>query len=60
MKYQKVMTLLDKETKKPSKFITKNWTVINDKSRGTYIVENVIRFESARLIMWNVYCRECN
>ena len=52
--------MLDKETKKPSKFITKNWTVINDKSRGTYIVENVIRFESARLITWNVYCRECN
>ena len=31
MKYQKLINLLDKETGKPSKFIAKYWTEINDK-----------------------------
>ena len=36
MKYQKTANLLDTESDQPSKFGTRNWTEINDESRGNY------------------------
>ena len=41
MEYQKMASLLDKETNQPSKFRTKNWVEINDKSRGTYTSDDI-------------------
>ena len=36
MEYQKIRNLLDNTSNQPSKFRTKNWIEINDKSRGRY------------------------
>ena len=36
MEYQKTINLLDGTTNQPSKFRTRNWAEINDKSRGKY------------------------
>ena len=41
-------SLLDKETNQPSKFRTKNWDEINDKSRGTYTSDG-IKFKTTML-----------
>ena len=38
MEYQKIATLLDKESNQPFKFRTKNWVEINDESRAAYTV----------------------
>ena len=38
MEYQKIANLLDYASNKTSKFKTENWVVINDESRGTYMV----------------------
>ena len=35
MEYQKIINLLDKTPNQPTKFRTKNWVEINDKSHGT-------------------------
>ena len=35
MEYQKIANLIDDASNQPSKFRTKNWVEINDKSRGT-------------------------
>ena len=35
MEYQKTIILLDNKSNQPSKFRTKNWVEINDKSRGS-------------------------
>ena len=35
MEYQKIAYLLDEASNQPSKFKTKNWVEVNDKSRGT-------------------------
>ena len=53
MEYQKIANLLDNEvalsaSNKPSKFRTRNWVEINDKSRGTYTSNN-IKFKTAML-----------
>ena len=34
MEYQKIMNLLDKTPNQPSKFKTKNWVEIHDRSHG--------------------------
>ena len=36
MEYQKIINLLDDTTNQPSKFRTRNWVEINDKSLGDY------------------------
>ena len=42
MEYQKIINLLDNTPNQPSKFKTKNWAKINDKTRGTYNKDNQI------------------
>ena len=36
MEHQKIIKLLDDTTNQPSKFRTRNWVEINDKSKGKY------------------------
>ena len=45
MEYQKIANLIDDT----SKFRTKNWVEINDESRGTYNVNDQIRFKTTML-----------
>ena len=49
MEYQKIANLIDDASNQPSKFRTKNWVEINDKSRGTYNANTQIRFETTML-----------
>ena len=48
MEYQKIANLLDSASNQPSKFRTRNWVKINDKSRGTY-TSNDIKFKTTML-----------
>ena len=41
MEYQKIINLLDVTTNQPSKFRTRNWFEINDKSKGNYDNSNI-------------------
>ena len=41
MEYEKIANLLDSASNQPSKFRTRNWVEINDKSRGTYTSNDV-------------------
>ena len=41
MEYQKIINLLDVTTNQPSKFRTRNWVEINDKSKGNYDNSNI-------------------
>ena len=45
MEYQKIANLLNTESNQPSKFRTRNWVEINDKSRRTY-TSNDIKFKT--------------
>ena len=49
MEYQKITNLLDNASNQPSKFRTKNWVEINDKSRGGYNVNSQIKFKTTML-----------
>ena len=49
MEYQKIANLIDDTSNQPSKFRTKNWVEINDESRGTYNVNNQIKFKTTML-----------
>ena len=50
MEYQKIANLLDdNKSNQPSKFRIKNWTEINDESRGTYNVNSQIKFKTTML-----------
>ena len=49
MEYQKIANLIDDASNQPSKFKTKNWVEINDKSRGTYNVNSQIKFKTTML-----------
>ena len=49
MEYQKIANLLDNASNQPSKFRTKYWFEINDKSRGTYSVNRQINFKTSKL-----------
>ena len=42
MEYQNTRNLLDNTPNQPSKFRTRNWTEINDESRGKYKKDNQI------------------
>ena len=48
MEYQKIANLLESISDNPSKFRTKNWIEINDKSRGNYANSDV-RFKTTML-----------
>ena len=41
--------MLDNTSNQSSKFRTKNWVEINDKSKGTYNVNNQIKFKTTML-----------
>ena len=49
MEYQKIANLLDNASNQPSKFRTKYWVEINDKSRGTYSINRQINFKTSML-----------
>ena len=49
MEYQKIANFLDNASNQPSKFRTKNWVKINDKSGGTYSVNRQINFKTSML-----------
>ena len=49
MEYQKITNLLDDSSNKTSKFTTKNWVEINDKSRGKCNDDKQIRFKTTML-----------
>ena len=49
MEYQKITTLLDSASNKPSKFRTRNWVEINDDIRGAYSPNKKIRFKTPML-----------
>ena len=44
MEYQKLINLVDKTQNEPSKFRTRNWFEINDKSQRTYNDSNQVNF----------------
>ena len=46
MEYQKIINLLDNTPNQLSKFRTKYWIEINDKSRGAYNTNSDIRFKA--------------
>ena len=48
MEYQNIANLLETESNQASKFRTKNWVEINNKSRGTY-TSNDIKFKTTML-----------
>ena len=47
--YQQIINLLENATNQPSKFRTKNCVKVNDESRGTYNVNNQIKFKNSML-----------
>ena len=49
MEYQKIINLLDNISYERTKFRTKNWVEINDKSRGIYNVNSQIKFKTTML-----------
>ena len=49
IEYQKIINLIDNTSNQMSKFRTKNWTEINDQSRGVYNTNSDIRFKTTML-----------
>ena len=49
MAYHKIINLLDNTPNKPPIFRAKNRVEINNESRGTYNVNNQIKFKTAML-----------
>ena len=49
MEYQKIASLLNNASNKPSKFRTRNWAEINDEARGTYSHNKQIKFKTSIL-----------
>ena len=47
--YQKKENLIDGASNQRSKFRTKNWVEVNDESRGTFNVNNQIKFKTTML-----------
>ena len=47
MEYQKIASLLNNASNKPSKFRTRNWAEINDDIREAYSSNEHIRFKTA-------------
>ena len=55
MEYQKIANLLDSASNKPSKFRTRNWVEINDKSRGTYTTSNDIKLKDLIYVIMQMH-----
>ena len=55
MENQNIANLINDASIQLSKFRTKNWVEINDKSRGTYHVNSQIKFKTAILISSLLY-----
>ena len=55
MEYQKIANLLNDESNKPSKFRTRNWVEINDKSRGTYTTSNDIKLKDLIYVIMQMH-----
>ena len=49
MEFKKILNWLDNTQNEPSKFRTKNWVKINDKSRETHNVSNQIKPETSMI-----------
>ena len=49
MEYQKIINLLENTPNQPTKFRTKKWVEINDKSCGTYNTNIQINFKTSML-----------
>ena len=49
MEHQKIINLLDSAPNQPSKFKTKNWVEINDRSYGTYSTGRQIKFKTSMI-----------
>ena len=49
MEYQKIINLLDNTPDQPPKFKARNWVEINNESKGTYRVGNLISFNTTML-----------
>ena len=49
MEYQKITNLPENTPSQPSKFRTKNWVEVNDKSRGMRNVNSKIKFKISML-----------
>ena len=49
MEYQKIIKFLDNTPNQLSKFRTKSWVEINDRSRGVCNANSHIRFKTAML-----------
>ena len=49
MEYQNIANSLDDASNQPSKFKTKNWVEINDKSGGKYNINSQIKFKTTML-----------
>ena len=49
MEYDKVINLLGNPLNQPTKFRTKNWVEINDKSRGRYNFNSKIKRKTSML-----------
>ena len=51
MEYQKIINLLDNTSNQPSKFITKNWIEINDRSYAVYTIGSQVEFKFKAMFM---------
>ena len=49
MEYKKIIKLLENTSNQPTKFRTKKWVEINDKSRGTFNTNCQIKFKTSML-----------
>ena len=47
LEYQEIINFLENTPTQPTKFRTKNWVEINDKSRGMYNTNSQIRFKTS-------------
>ena len=50
MEYQKIGNLLENTSNQPSRITTKNWSKINDESRGGYTTGSDIKFKTTMLV----------
>ena len=55
MEYQKIINILDDTANQLSKFRTRNWVEINDKSKWKYDNNSIISFKTSiiRSNLWN-------
>ena len=49
MEYQKIINLLDNTPNQPSKFKTKTWVEVNDRSNEVYNTGSPIKYETSMI-----------